>query len=496
MTTLLIHFFAHAFMVLLLIQHVLSYAQLFDKTPQAIIHLPTNVLKGKDRVHINHHVLSDYLSELKSIPETLHQHGQILAQLDHSQLARHLGQSVDSGRLPLISVTEQGAQPAKVVYEMHPDGYASPYVEGADKLTTQIGYADAGNRQSTYPSKTALNSEYESHLKQQPNYGSLNQNSGYSTGSQNTNSEYSNNRQQSSSGYRSITPSNYESNQSIQSEGYGSANKKNEYTRQSSNAPYSSNGHAPETMNGYELMSVEEPSAPANYNQNYVSENSPFDFNFVRDILNRVLQQLEQQQITPDQLQAYAEPEIESANGNYVSNDVKKDNEAYSGSSPDVNAKYEQSTPSVAYQSNSQSNHNTITYRMPTINYEMPLGQIDQLMQAISGGGVYGTSSQQMPVVIPSEQLQFSPNLNLGEIRTIAIIKSSRLPTIKRLPHLAAILKDGAEVGKLSYAASGEKNIPKKIRSRKNYRMTNRGLITTISQKTQLKSCDEEKKKK
>ena len=455
------------------------------------------MFKNKDRVHINHHALSDYFSGLKDIPDTLHEHGRILSELDHSQLVQHLGQSIDSGRLPLISVTGQGTQPAKVAYEIHSDGYANSYVDDSHQSTPNIGYTNANNEQSAYLGESTLNSEYGTQPKPQSDHESSNQNNGYFTGSLNLNSEHANQRPQTTNGYFFTSSNSHDTKKPLQSNKYDPANQLSGYQGQSDATPYAKNGgssssdYKHETTTGYELVSAEEPSVPSDYNQNYVSENSPFDVLFVRDILNRVLQQLEQQQIIPEQLQAYAEPENKPSLGHYTSDEASPSDGNKPKSSLSSSAKYGENIQPPAYQTNLQPHH-TVTYRMPTINYEMPLGQIDQLMQTVSGSNVYGTSSQQVPVVFSSNQLQLPSNLDLGKIRTIAVFKSSRLPSIKQQPQSAAIIQDGVEVGKLSHSASS----PRKIRTRQIYQMMSRKNPTSRNtRKLHSKPCNEKKKK-
>lgn len=503
----------------------LAYSHLFGKPPQAVIHLPENVFKAKDRVQINHHALSDYLSGLKDIPSTLHEHGRILAQLDHSQLAQHLGQSVSSGRLPLISVTSPAdqsasASPPKVAYELQGDGYASPY-QGPQMLTGSGGSktapADAGYSMPAAPSP---NTGYDSAAPQsagpaQPNYGGP---SGeyYDVQPQQPPQQsapsgyYGSN---DAGGYSGNDNSNNYAGNAPASNGYGSGELSgNSYGGNSNN----NNGYAIEGAGGYELMGTNgDSNSIAEYGRSYAGESSPFDFNFVQDILGRVLQQLEQQQITPEQLQAYGEPEEPARSNDYGNSNNQYQPDSYGGQQQPA----QQAQQSYGQQQSPMRNAHTVAFRVPTIRYELPDAQIDQLMHAISGGSgssmqQYGSGSQPVPLLVPAGRLRLSTPMGMGSVRTIAVIKSARLPTIKKTPQMSAFAAaDGANAARLMYAAS----VPSALRVRHVFKkssitsglghkrslspssslaMATAAVNRKLIKKSSAKPCDEDKKAK
>jgi hypothetical protein len=491
-----------------------AYSHLFGKPPQAVIHLPENVFKSKDRAQINHGALSEYLSGLKDIPNTLHEHGRILAQLDHSQLAQHLGQSVSSGRLPLISVTSNGdhqqpsAGPAKVAYELHGDGYASAY-EGPQMLNAAGGDYGSSSPQNgggyETSGQSAAPAQSQPAQPAQSSYSMNGASNGYNEPSSAGPVQTSYYGASSANGYDGGAPNSeggdYTGSAPSSSGNYGSA-------EQSNSGGYEGNrGYSVEGASGYEMMGANgDSNSIAEYGRNYAGDSSPFDFNFVQDILGRVLQQLEQQQITPEQLQAYGELEEprSSDNGNYGS----ESSGAYGGGS----AQTQQSSAAPM-----MHHGHTVAFRVPTIRYELPDAQIEQLMQAISGGSggngasstQYGSGSQPIPLLVPAGRMRLPTPLGMGSVRTIAVIKSARLPAIKNLPQLTALAADGATGSRLMYAASAPSALRVRHVSKKSSALNRKRSLSTstsamataasnlkLSKKLRSKPCDEESKKK
>ena len=496
--------------------------------PQAIIHLPNNVYAHKitDTIKLDHEQLSNYLSSINYLPDTIHKHAQLLAQLDENQI-KQIGQSIGPNQLPLISLTvpdnnknsDYNSGDAQMKIN---DDYSAPPQDYAPQQQSNSGYQqqqqqDYNSQQSPPPAPvTKKNCNKNSGYQQQQNSGYAQQQQQNSQNSQEYGSGNSNGYNSNGDGGNSY---NNEAPQVEYQSGGGGKMENNNYDS-GGNSYYSENSSG--GGNSYENSDNaggggQSYSSNNNNNQEYGNSNSneesgnyessPFDYNFVQEILKHVMQQLEQLQIDPDNLNAYGKMEEnsnEGGNNNYNSggnsggyeSNSNSNNQQQQGGGYEVqgnsqggiqlvdrpegqeinygysinhgsyeqpneqsnNNNYEPSYTSSSTTSQATSYHNinapgiildnkipinsqeikdsqhpsTITYQMPTINLELPKKQIDYIMKTISSNkkGRYA-----QPIMIKASHFKLPSNLNLGKIKQIAFIKSSKLNGLKELPY-------------------------------------------------------------
>lgn len=533
--------------------------------PQAIIHLPDNVYTHKltDTIKLDHEQLANYLSSINYLPDTIHKHAQLLAQIDHDQIKQY-GQSIGPGQLPLISLT------------VPQDSKSSDYNSGDAQMKINDDYSApqqqdyGGQSNSGYGQQDSYNSQPQAYeqpqQQQQQGYGQQQPapkkpchhqsgNSGYQQQQQQGYGQQQQDYgQQNSGGYAQQQQSSGGYDQANSQEQYGGgnsggydggSNEQNNYNEapqveyqggqmennyggdnsggngydsgNSGNNYYSGNNENSDGGNSYENQDNggQSYSNNNNNNQDYGNSNedsgnyesSPFDFNFVQDILKHVMAQLEQLQIDPDSLNAYGKSDDSNGGGGggyssgegqgggnsapqgyeggYVqankqgiqlydrppegSNEMI--NYGYSinhGSYEQPNAgnqNYEPSYTSSSTRSqatsygtnepavildnkipiNSQENKDhpsTVTYQMPTINLELPKKQIEHIMKAISS-----KKGRNQPIMIKASEFKLPSGLNLGKIKTIAFIKSSKLNGLNQLPYINSQLLDNGPSG-------------------------------------------------
>lgn len=563
--------------------------------PQAIIHLPDNVYTHKitDTIKLDHEQLANYLSSINYLPDTIHKHAQLLAQIDQDQIKQY-GQSIGPNQLPLISLTvpsdskgsdyNSGDAQMKInddysapqqqdyggqsnsgygqqqdSYNSQPQGYEQPQQQqqssggygqqqssggygqqqqGYGQQQSSGGYGQqqsSGYGQQQVASKKPCshqqggNSGYQQpqqqqgYGQQQQGYGQQQSSGGYDQG--NSQEQYGggnaggydggSNEQNNYNEAPQAPQVEYQGGQ-MENNNYGGDNSGggNSYDSGNSGNSYNAGGNYENNDGGnsYENQDNGGQSYSNNNNQDYGGnsnedsgnyESSPFDFNFVQDILKHVMAQLEQLQIDPDSLNAYGKTEDSNGGGGYSSggseaayeaagNTAPQGYEGYAqankqgiqlydrppeGSSEMINygysvnhgsyeqpsgvnyepsytssstrsqaTSYDTNEPAVILDNkipiNSQANKDhpaTVTYQMPTINLELPKKQIEHIMKAISSKkGRYN-----QPIMIKASEFKLPSGLNLGKIKTIAFIKSSKLPSgLNQLPYINSQLLD------------------------------------------------------
>lgn len=555
--------------------------------PQAIITLPPNVYSHKitDTIKLDHEQLANYLSSINYLPDTIHKHAQLLAQIDHDQIKQY-GQSIGPNQLPLISLTvpqdsknsdyNSGDAQMKLnnddysapqqqdygggqsnsgygqqdSYNSQPQqqGYEQPPQQGGyEQQPQQQGYGQQQQAPTKKPCHKGGNSGYQQQQQQQQQqqgygqqqqqaYGQQQQpqqnsggydqansqeqygggnsgSSGYGNEGSNEQSNYNDAPQAPQVEYQGgqMENNNYGGDNSGGNNGYDSGNSGNNYY---SNENNEGNNYENQDNGGGQSYSNNNQEGGYGGNSNEDSgnyESSPFDFNFVQEILRSVMNQLEQMQIDPDSLNAYGKSEDSNGGGGYSSGGENQGNgyesqgngapqgyeSGYSsqankqgiqlydrppeGSSEMINygysvnhgsyeqpnagnaGNYESSYTSSSTRSqatsyganepavildnkipiNNQENKNhpsTVTYQMPTINLELPKKQIEHIMKAISSKK--GRYSQ--PIMIKASEFKLPTGLNLGKIKTIAFIKSSKLNGLNQLPYLNSQLLDNS----------------------------------------------------
>ena len=538
--------------------------------PQAIIHLPDNVYTHKitDTIKLDHEQLANYLSSINYLPDTIHKHAQLLAQIDQDQIKQY-GQSIGPNQLPLISLTvpqdskssdynsgdaqmklnnedysapqqqDYGGQ-SNSGYQAQPDSYNSQPQQGYEQQPQlQQGYG----QQSQSPKKPCHhqsgNSGYQQQQQQQQGYGQQQQGYGQQQQQQNSGGYDQANSQEQYGGGNGASAGAYgndgDSNEQNYNDGpqapqveYQGGQMENNYGGENSGGSGYDSGNSGNNYysndngdnNSYENQDNGGQSYSNNNNnnnQNYGGnsnedsgnyESSPFDFNFVSILLKHVMNQLEQLQIDPDSLNVYGKTDDSNgggynagggeSQGNYESgNGAPQGYEAgyaqankqgvqlydrpsegsneminygysvnhgsyerpnagnyesgYTSSSTRSQAtSYGANEPAVILDNkipiNSQENKDhpsTVTYQMPTINLELPKKQIEHIMKAISSKK--GRYTQ--PIMIKASEFKLPSGLNLGKIKTIAFIKSSKLNGLNQLPYINSQLLDGSPSG-------------------------------------------------
>jgi len=470
--------------------------------PQAIIHLPENVYSHKitDTIKLDHEQLSNYLSSINYLPDTIHKHAQILAQLDPADIHKY-GQSINSNQLPLISLTVPESNNAQMkIEEYSPPAAQQQYGSQQNSGYQQQDYNQGSAQQSGYGQqeqqsysppqaprknchKNSANSgnsgNYGSNENNSQEYGN-NAGTGYSEGGSAENTgDYNDNKQ---------PEVNYQSNPQMDNNNYDAGNN---YQPENNNqgGGYENNQGGGQQDNGYSnnnnQQDYDKSSDQNDYGSNESYESSPFDYNFVQEILRSVMNQLEQLQLNPDNLSVYGKTEdsnqgegdnynnnggesdygnsnqlsgyevqggrqgiqlIDRPEGNEVNYGYSINHGSYesqpqhneaSNNNYEPNGYVSSSTTSQATSYGSEPNvvldnkipinenrqhHSTVTYRMPQISLELPKKQIEHIMKAISGKK--GRYSQ--PIMIKANSLKLPSNLNLGKIKTV-FIKSSTL---------------------------------------------------------------------
>lgn len=489
--------------------------------PQAIIHLPENVYTHKitDTIKLDHEQLSNYLSSINYIPHTLHKHAQLLAQLDPADIQKY-GQSINSNQLPLISLTvpsdskNSEYNDAQIKIEEYPAAPQQQQQDYAPQQQSNSGYQQGGQDYNNQAAPQQQQQQQQSYGQEQQSYSppqaprkncNQNKNSGDYGGQSNSQEEqygntggYNNDvgSGENTGGYDNNKSPEVEYQQSPPMDNYDSGNY---YTENNGGGSYennqdggnsyenNNNGNGGQENGGYSNNNnnQQDYGKSSNEGNEYNSENyesSPFDYNFVQEILRHVMNQLEQLQIDPDSLSAYGKVEEDSNQGgdNYNSGgndnsynsqggrqgiqlvdrpDGQEVNYAYSlnhatsyepqpqnnGGSNNYEPSYTSSSttsqatsyndPGIVLDNkipvNENKDQSTVTYRMPTINLELPKPQIEHIMKAISEKkGGYA-----QPIMIKANSFKLPSNLNLGKIKTIAFIKSSKLGNLKELPY-------------------------------------------------------------
>lgn len=563
--------------------------------PQAIIHLPDNVYTHKitDTIKLDHEQLANYLSSINYLPDTIHKHAQLLAQIDHDQIKQY-GQSIGPNQLPLISLTvpqdskssdyNSGDAQMKInnddysapqqdyggqsnsgyggqsnsgygqqennynsqpqAYEQ-PKGYEQPQQQGygqqaAPKKPCHHQGGNSGYQQQQQPQQQGYGQQQQQgYGQQQQGYGQQQQNSGGydqansqeqygggnsgygNDGGSNEQNNYNDAPQAPQVEYQGGQGENNYGGDNSAGNGYDSGNSGN-----SGNNYYSNENN--DGGNSYENQDNGGQSYSNNNNQDYGGnsnedsgnyESSPFDFNFVQDILKHVMAQLEQLQIDPDSLNAYGKTDGGSNGGGYSTSGGESQGNSYEsggapqgyesgyaqankhgiqlydrppeGSSEMINygysinhgsyekpsyessytssstrsqaTSYGANEPSVVLDNkipiNSQENKehpSTVTYQMPTINLELPKKQIEHIMKAISSKkGRYN-----QPIMIKASEFKLPSGLNLGKIKTIAFIKSSKLSGLNQLPYINSQLVDSSSSGMNTASNTDYKLVP------------------------------------